>query len=512
MNPTFLYVTHLHARIKEVWLPTVSFSNYEVSSEGNVRMGKDTIEPTLNKNGLWIVELKEDNGKPSRENVDRLVARAFWPNPDGLPTVVHIDGNKQNNNITNLKWASKGEATAYIISYKRSDGTFQVWNSHTSNITTESILPRDIKSRFIMLSHNDNEATDEDLLEYAANFKRWAKELHDSPLKIDYSNYYSDYTAVTCVFNRFSKRNYANHEPISTTEYSWFERCANYGLQYIAEKDTVTDTWSYDFKNQYGLILDSQTEIPTKEGTEVTLKKLPKHLDTGFYRVAITSTNEHFRKMFAFSKHNVYLKESLEFAQTHSEKYDVQIELIQDGQPNAYVYDSNDTVSLNSITHTWFSNLTNLRKTLKDNRLLKHLISSCWGHLNANNKIYKTWEEIEDEELSIGNSNKYDYQILKYFDYGDRECYELLNTKSPYKHNIRLKPWITACARNLTASIVLNDIKRVVRVQTDSVSFTREQEFDDPNLVPEEKTTGTIHWKNVNSYKNRTTGYQTKGY
>jgi hypothetical protein len=37
--------------------------------------------------------------------------------------------------------------------------------------------------------------------------------------------------------------------------------------------------------------------------------------------------------MFAFSKHNVYLKESLEFAQTHSDKYDVQIELIQFGNP-----------------------------------------------------------------------------------------------------------------------------------------------------------------------------------
>jgi len=134
------------------------------------------------------VELKEDSGKPSKKNVDQLVARAFWPNPDKLPTVVHIDGDKQNNNITNLKWASKGKANAYIISYKRSDGTFQVYNGHTNNITTETILLRDIKSRFIMLSHNDNEATDEDLLEYAANFKRWAKELHDSPLKIDYSN------------------------------------------------------------------------------------------------------------------------------------------------------------------------------------------------------------------------------------------------------------------------------------------------------------------------------------
>jgi hypothetical protein len=113
-----------------------------------------------------------DSGKPSKENVDRLVARAFWPNPDKLPTVVHIDGDKQNNNITNLKWTSKDEANAYIIGYKRSDGTFQVYNSHTNSITTETILQRDIKSRIIILSHNDNEATDEDLLEYAANFKR----------------------------------------------------------------------------------------------------------------------------------------------------------------------------------------------------------------------------------------------------------------------------------------------------------------------------------------------------
>jgi hypothetical protein len=169
-------------------------------------------------------------------------------------------------------------------------------------------------------------------------------------------------------------------------------------------------------------------------------------------------------------------------------------------------------VPLQSITNEWFTNLTNLRKQLKDNRLLKHLISSAWGHLNANNKIYKTWEEIEQEGLSVGNSDQYDYQILNYFDYGDRECYELLTTKSPYKHNIRLKPWITACARNLTAGIVLHDVKRVVRVQTDSVSFTREQEFDDTNLVPEDKTTGKVHWKNVNSYRNLTTGYQTRGY
>ncbi len=406
--------------------------------------------------------------------------------------------------------------TDYIISFKQSNGKFCVYNSATKEISTMDLLPigNGKLNKFIMLNHNDNDATEEDLIQYAKHFKRWCKELMHSPLKINYSNYYSDYTAVTCTFNRYCKKNYINHKPISATEYRWFERCANFGLQYLKEKDSTTTTWSYDFKNQYGLILNSDTCIPIAEGIEKKLKSLQsrRRLEAGFYHVQITCDNDHFRKMFAFSKDNVYLRESLQFAMKHADEYDVEIELVIDGEPNAYLYDANDMVPLNSITGEWFTNLTNLRKELKDNRLLKHLISSCWGHMNANNKIYKSWEEIEAEGLNIGNSDQYDYQILKYYDYGDRECYELLNTKSPYKHNIRLKPWITAMARNLTASIVLQDVKRVVRVQTDSVSFTREQEFDDPNLVAEDKTTGKIHWKNVNSYKNITTGYCTKGY
>ncbi len=68
-----------------------------------------------------------------------------------------------------------------------------------------------------MLNHNDNDATDEDLTEYAKNFKRWCKELKQSLLTIDYSNYYSDYTAVTCTFNRYCKKNYSNSASIFAT-------------------------------------------------------------------------------------------------------------------------------------------------------------------------------------------------------------------------------------------------------------------------------------------------------
>jgi hypothetical protein len=56
--------------------------------------------------------------------------------------------------------------------------------------------------------------------------------------------------------------------------------------------------------------------------------------------------------------------------------------------------------------------------------------------MNASNNIYKSLEQIEEEGLNIGKSDKYDQQILKYFDYDNRECYKLLNTTVSHPINI----------------------------------------------------------------------------
>lgn len=58
------------------------------------------------------VTLRDENGKFLRQkkaNIHRLVAEAFIPNPNNLSDVDHIDRNKHNNSISNLRWVSRIE-------------------------------------------------------------------------------------------------------------------------------------------------------------------------------------------------------------------------------------------------------------------------------------------------------------------------------------------------------------------------------------------------------------------
>ena len=105
----------------------------------------------------------------------------------------------------------------------------------------------------------------------------------------------------------------------------------------------------------YGNILGSDIKIPTQPGCEFTLDQLPnkRDLSYGFYRVKITTDNKDFNKCFTFSKHNVYVELSLKFAMKYKKKFDVIFELIMDGEPNAYLYNEDDVVSLNSMTYMW---------------------------------------------------------------------------------------------------------------------------------------------------------------
>lgn len=58
--------------------------------------------------GYFFVGLYK-NGKGVQRYVHRLVAEAFIPNPENKPCVDHIDTNKENNHVSNLRWVTYKE-------------------------------------------------------------------------------------------------------------------------------------------------------------------------------------------------------------------------------------------------------------------------------------------------------------------------------------------------------------------------------------------------------------------
>lgn len=100
----------------EIWKPVTEFENkYEVSNLGNVkslnfhRSGKPQILKQYSDRYGYMKVYLYRNGKPHYLTVHRLVALAFLENPDNNKTVDHIDCDRTNNRVENLRWVTTKE-------------------------------------------------------------------------------------------------------------------------------------------------------------------------------------------------------------------------------------------------------------------------------------------------------------------------------------------------------------------------------------------------------------------
>lgn len=99
----------------EVWKDIPNFEGYQISNLGRVKSFRQNktdgkiLKPRLNVWNYLQISLIKD-GKTYSKRIHRLVMETFQPLDDYANFEVdHIDHNKQNNTLTNLRWITKQE-------------------------------------------------------------------------------------------------------------------------------------------------------------------------------------------------------------------------------------------------------------------------------------------------------------------------------------------------------------------------------------------------------------------
>ena len=412
----------------------------------------------------------------------------------------------------------------FLVYYKVTDNDFRCYHYPSSEYSYRCQLPQNMSNFYLPKNNKKYVANDQDLKRYAEDLVADRNEI------LQYTNF--DYLApymskdgkpiyrthskcIEAYFNMYCRSNeyYQLHEDITIKEHDWMSKCNNGGVMYL--KTGIFNSYGYDYKRFYQNIMnDEKFIIPYTHGEPKRLKIIPQSIMVGFYRVNIHTDDENFNKIFMYSKDNVYTHYSLKFALKYQKQFNIRIELIVDGDINAYVYLStknkyHDTqcMPFKFVCSKWSSELNKLRdQCSKSNGILKMLSSSVWGHLSRKRAIIRKESDIEKEGLSdkIGFSDDLEYKIVKqsFPDDNGEVFYKLVKTDKIYYYPFRLKPFITSYGRCIIGETAIKmGLENVIKIHTDGICLTKPcdtyTELSN-NLVPEEKSTGKLYFKRIN--------------
>ena len=92
------------------------FEMYSVTKDGRIYSHiSNRFLKEYNHNHGYLSTAFHKDGKSHSKLIHRVVAEAYLPNPDNLPTVNHKDGDKTNNNVSNLEWCSYADNNLHAI-------------------------------------------------------------------------------------------------------------------------------------------------------------------------------------------------------------------------------------------------------------------------------------------------------------------------------------------------------------------------------------------------------------
>ena len=107
----------------EEWRKILCYGvHYWVSNHGNVKNRRRLMRPHR-KDGYWVIKLSH-KGVSKKFKIHRLVLEAFvGPRPTGMECR-HLDGDKNNNRLYNLRWGTSEENLADQVRHGTAKGRY----------------------------------------------------------------------------------------------------------------------------------------------------------------------------------------------------------------------------------------------------------------------------------------------------------------------------------------------------------------------------------------------------
>jgi hypothetical protein len=184
-----------------------------------------------------------------------------------------------------------------------------------------------------------------------------------------------------------------------------------------------------------------------------------------------------------------------------------------DCDDNCLLYEPSDLIESKFVFDNWYTSLSRGKTAYPKNKVIKHLLSSVFGHLIRFNQV-KTDNENEFFELDISKFNdprQTEYKLLDMVDYQDksekgfRTLYTYIKSDHAYKSNFaRMKPFFMAFTRNHMSNLLLTEgiLDKFIRSHTDNICLTEPHDFTHLTYYPkvENKTSGNIIWRNAQDY------------
>lgn len=100
------YMVSNYGRVKRI--------RYLNPKSGEISEKDFLLKQSISRNGYSVVGMRCNN-KEKICRVHRLVALTFIENPYNYTQINHIDGNKQNNNVSNLEWCNPHQNISHAI-------------------------------------------------------------------------------------------------------------------------------------------------------------------------------------------------------------------------------------------------------------------------------------------------------------------------------------------------------------------------------------------------------------